>query len=143
MDNRDQLIRLSLEAEFANRYLPLLPYTGKNFDEPKNIFILDSIIIRNNLPELPEGKFILINSKAIIDSARLVGKFDYIKLFRLTQYPDSATIVWESASEILSRKFNRFIYNIYRDDKYKYHLTSTGWIGGLTSSIHYLGLKVQ
>ena len=104
---------------------------------------MDTIITQNNLPELPGGKFILINHNAVTDSATRNGAFCYFRLSQLDQHPYSAKVVWESSSGTLSRKFNKVYYFTYRVDKNNYQLTSTGWIGGLAGSMHYSGLRVQ
>lgn len=141
VEARGQLIRTSLESKFQDRYLPLPTFPGKMLGS-KDIFIRDSSILRNNLPELPEGRFILVDRAAIADSAIQAGQFDYIELSHLNVFPDSATIVWGSSDAILSHKFNRVSYNTYREDWFKYRRTPTGWIGGLSCTVHYLGLRV-
>jgi len=141
VEARGQLIRASLESKFQDRYLPLPPFPGKMLGS-KDIFIRDSSILRNNLPELPEGRFILVDRAAIEDSAIRAGQFYYFQLSQLNQYPDSATIVWGSSSGILSHKFNRVFHDTYREDWFKYRRTPSGWIGGLSHTVHYMGLRV-
>ena len=138
---RNQLIRRSLETNIRDRYVPL-PFYQRKIVESPNIYVRDSSILRNNLPQLPEGRYFLIDMAAIADSAIRNGQFDYIQLSKLNIYPDSATIVWASSNGILSHKFNRVLYRTYKEDLFNYRLTPSGWIGGFSGTMHYTGLRV-
>lgn len=120
------LFRLTLSAQFEYRKLP--SYRGNV--EARDVYILDSNIVRESLPELPEGKFIPISFPEIEDLAKQKGDVHFIRLAKLQIDTSTAEVVWERVSAVFSRKKDRVIYLTNRIHTATYHLTPVGWQSG-------------
>lgn len=139
---KELIIHKSLESLFQYRYHPSLPYPG-NINEAKEIFILDSSIVKDNIPKLPGGKFIILNRASIADSVYKKGNIEYLQILKMDKEADTVIIIWRKINGIYSHKLDKIIYQTNEDYILNYHHTSEEWIGGVSGDIHYANLRVQ
>ncbi len=130
---RRQLLRMSLAEEFAFHVDP--SYEGGI--EPKDVCILDSNIVSNDLPAIPKGRLVPVSIGKVDSLARRGNEIDYIFLASLKLDSGIARVKWNWMTAVFSRRFGRVVHRLRRSDEGSYRLTKNGWTGGLTGTVNY------
>ncbi len=102
------------------------------YSRQTNVIILDSNIVKEKLPNLSLGEWIVFSSSQIRDSAEKSGDADFIKLAKFTRLSESAQVVWERVEARLSKQLHEVIYVEHEIETSNYYLTPNGWREGST-----------
>ncbi len=108
-EDRGYIIRGSLELLFDMRNHPL-PANHAAIIQNEEICIRDSILLKNNLPELQGVKFVFLNAASITDSVLKRGVFNYYQILKMDDEKDTVVITWRKESGVYSHKLSKIIY---------------------------------
>ncbi|MBN1396853.1 MAG: hypothetical protein JXA06_02365 [Bacteroidetes bacterium] len=129
-----QLIKLSLQDQCI--------LFNKNDNSSTNIgtlYILDSCITKEQLPDSSHCCFVIISTQEIKALAEN-SDFYYHRLSRFTLNKDTAQIVWEDYSVVYEN--NQVSQRLADRISRKYHLTTDGWQEGM-SEIKTFGYGIR
>jgi hypothetical protein len=122
-----QIVQPQLTRSFVNSVFNYYP-------PPRDVIILDSNIVKERLPKMSYGNWIVLSSSQIRDSAERSGEADFIQLSKFTRLPKSARAVWEMVEVKLDPRRHEFVYEVHKVSAFNYSLTPDGWKGGLAKS---------
>ena len=97
---------------------------------PNDVYVLDSNIVKSDLPKLQVGRLIPISLDAINKKAKLKD-VSYINLALLQINSDTAKVIWREVEAIYSKKYKMVEHLVGEIEMSEYHIISKGWVGGL------------
>src|ERR1039458_5371466 len=128
-----RLFVLSLTEEYKYRTLP----SYRNNVDQSDVFILDSVTIRDHLPQLQYVKFIPVSSVQLDSMTKFKGDMRFIQLLSLHVESDTARVLWRHSTAHFFKQYGitRNLRN--KDSEFEYHLTPKGWVGGCCRTTFY------